>query len=133
MPATKKPRPSASMRMSSMGCSCATGIARPNQRHSRLMTVKCHRPHRFSRRKGTGRYRNPIEVPSFLFPSPTQLWFTRVGHLEMSRPDISDLDVGEGRSAPLLMKSLYLRPSPPLVFKWRFRHFGGVAAVSAAL
>jgi hypothetical protein len=62
MPAAKKPRPSASMTMSSMGCSCAIGIARPNWRHSRLMGVKCHRVHRFSRRERTGRYRNLIKA-----------------------------------------------------------------------
>src|SRR5260221_11313135 len=49
------------------GIASATGIAKPNQRLSRLMAVKCHRAHRFSRREEWGRYRNLIKTTGTIF------------------------------------------------------------------
>src|SRR2546426_3566608 len=49
------------------------------------------------------------------FPSPTQLGFTRVGHLTWSKSDTSDFDVGEGAVAKRRRMRGSLRGDRPLI------------------
>ena len=99
------------------------------------VVVKCHRAHRFSRREQWRRYRNLIKAsaPSFL---RTQRPIATGGHFAdaVSYSGLSREQRGMGscvrrndvtRRSPQLpfMKSLFLRPSPPLVFKWRSGQF----------
>ena len=64
MPATKKPRASASMTMSSMGMFLCDVKREPKVRLSRFAGLKCHQAHRFSRRSNEQSYRNFIKTRS---------------------------------------------------------------------
>src|SRR3569833_3573449 len=65
MPATKKPKASASKRKTSMGMFLCV-VTRAPKDGSRFAGLRCHRAHRFSRREQRRRYRNLIKVAAIL-------------------------------------------------------------------
>ena len=104
MPAAKKPAPSASMTMSSMGCSCAKWTAGRTDGRA-LMVVKCHPAHRFSRRSPWRRYqeshkcharsasgsrRTPGQLGNYLYEIPIS---PPLDPISFSNIDFATLDV----------------------------------------
>src|SRR5207247_9088467 len=73
------------------------------------------------------RSQTPHRLPATARPQPMQSIgvFSKCGG---RRPRLCHLPHTGAEELPF-MKSLFLRPSPPLVFKRRFRHFGSAVAL----